>query len=68
MKNFDNYTPTELMKLGDDIVKKHISVKEEIVSLTKEIDSIEVTIKEKLKELEALEQLYLDISNDILEG
>ena len=67
MKKFDNYTPTELMKLGDDIVKKHNRIKEEIISLTKEIDSIETAIKDKLKELQALEQLYLDITNDILE-
>ena len=67
MKKFKNYTPTELLKLTDDVVKKHINIKEEIVSLTKEIDSIEATIKEKLKELEALEGLYLDITKDLYE-
>jgi len=61
MINVNEYTPTELLKLGDDVVKKHNNLKQEIISLTKEIDSIETSLKNKLKELEALEKLYLDI-------
>ena len=65
MNDLDKYTPTELLKLGDDVVKQHNQIKDDIITLTKEIDDIEETIKDKLKELEALEKLYLDIFNNI---
>jgi len=65
MNELDKYTPTELLKLSDDVVKQHNQIKIEIINLTKEIDNIEIKIKDKINELEALEKLYSDILKEI---
>ena len=65
MEDLTKYTPTELLKLGNDTSKKHEALKEIIINKTHEIDSIEKYINDKLKELEQAEKDYIEIIAEI---
>jgi septal ring factor EnvC (AmiA/AmiB activator) len=65
MSDLNDYTPTELVKLSEDIKKKHSELKTNMLVLTKQIEDIEKIINENMSELVALEQLYFDIVTKI---
>lgn len=65
MENLKNLTPTELLKLINDIKKEHENIKKYIIDKTYIIDEIEKEINEKIKQLETLEEKYVSIVEEI---
>jgi len=61
MEEFDKLTPTELLKVGNDIKSKHDSLKDVIISDTFLIDEIQTRINNSVRELDELEQKYVKI-------
>lgn len=65
MDNLNKHTPTELLKMGNDISKEHSSLKEEIIQDTFKIEELEKEINEKIKKLKELEDKYVQIVEEI---
>jgi chromosome segregation ATPase len=61
MEDLTILTPTELLKKGNDIKAQHDKLKEDILADTYEMERLEVGMNEKAKQLEELEQKYVDI-------
>lgn len=65
MEELNMLTPTELLKICNDIVAKHDSLKQEIINLSYEADELENKIKRKLDELNDLEKKYVTIIEEM---
>jgi len=61
MEDLTKYTPTELLKMGNDIKAQHDKLKEAILADTYEMEKLEISINEKAKQLEELEKNYVGI-------
>ena len=61
MEDLSKYTPTELLKIGNDIKAQHDNLKEAILADTYEMEKLEISINEKAKQLEELEKNYVEI-------
>jgi septal ring factor EnvC (AmiA/AmiB activator) len=61
MEDLTKLTPTELLKMGNDIKAQHDKLKENILADTYEMEKLEISINEKAKQLEELEQNYVEI-------
>lgn len=59
-------TPIELQRLGNDVKKKHDLLKAEILSLTDQIEELEIVLNNKAKELQELEKTYVDIVEKLI--
>ena len=60
MEILSKYTPTELLKMINDV-----KLKQEIINHTIEVDTITVKINEKLEELNKLEKNYVALIEEI---
>ena len=74
MKNLNKYTPTELLKMSNDICEKHEALKKEIIANSYEIEELEYKIKElekvineKTQKLEQFEKNYVELIEKIKE-
>ena len=65
MKDLTKYTPTELLKLGNDTSAEHKRLKEKIIQDTYQIDELDKSVNKNLKELKELEQRYVLIIEEI---
>ena len=65
MENLDQYTPTELLKMINDINKIHDRIKAEIIGHTIDVDNLEIVINNKLSLLEELEKKYIELIEEI---
>lgn len=65
MGKYKEYTPTELLKLSNDVKYKHDVLKQEIVDLTHKIDNLEKEINDKITELQQIENEYVEIIEEI---
>ena len=61
MEDLTKYTPTELLKMGNDIKTQHDSLKKAILADTYEMEKLEISINEKARQLEGIEQNYVEI-------
>lgn len=66
MGRFNDYTITELNILLMNIADKHISIKDDISIKLKNITDIETEINKKVEELDRLEKLYQEISEEYM--
>ncbi len=65
MEDLSKCTPTQLLKLTNDIVSKHEALKQEIINLTFEADELEIKINQKVAELDELEKNYVEIAEEM---
>lgn len=65
MENLTNKTPTELLKIANDLKKKHERLKNEISHATFQIEELEIEINEKLTQLEEVEGEYVSVVEEI---
>jgi hypothetical protein len=65
MKNLSGYTPTQLLKMINDSKVVHEKLKEEIVNLTYEIETVESKINAKIAELVVSEQQYVELIEEL---
>lgn len=65
MEDLTKYTPTELLKMVNDIETGHTNLKKEIVEHTYEADELEKTVNEKIKKLDELEKQYVLLITEI---
>lgn len=61
MEDLTKITPTELLKMGNDIKAQHDKLKEDILADTYEMEKLEISINEKARQLEDLEKNYVEI-------
>ncbi len=61
MKDITNFTPTELLKRGNDIKARHDALKAEIIQTSFEIENLEKILTKNLNELDELEKEYIAI-------
>jgi hypothetical protein len=61
MDDLSKYTPIELQKMGNDIKEMHDRLKEELIADTYEMEKLEISINEKAKKLQELEENYVKI-------
>jgi len=65
MKNLNEHTPTELLKMVNDFKEKHDALKQEILNHTLEIDELEKKINNKLLILTELEKNYVLVIEEL---
>lgn len=65
MENLSGHTPTQLLKMSNDITTQHGLLKKEIIELTYQADEIEKIINQKLALLDELEKNYVDIIEEM---
>ena len=65
MENLSKYTPTELLKMVNDVTTRHDALKQEIINHTIEADELEKKINEKLTILDELEKNYVDLMEEL---
>ena len=61
MENISGHTPTQLLKMSNDICKRHEALKKEIVDDTFAIEMLELGLNQKTEELQELEKNYVKI-------
>lgn len=61
MEDLNKYSPTQLLKMGNDIKAKHDALKQEIINDSYAIEELENGINEKAHQLEELEKNYVEI-------
>ena len=61
MKKFEEMTPIELKVLINKTEENHTLVKEKIVELTYEVDSLEVQINDYLDKMHFIEGRYVEM-------
>ena len=61
MKNFENLTPTELLKLINNTKNEYDNIKLKIIQHLKEYDILKKTIDDLTKNLEELEIKYVKL-------
>lgn len=65
MEDLTKYTPTELLKMINDVKAKHDALKQEIIDHTIEVDEIEKKINDKLEVLTEIEKNYVELIEEI---
>lgn len=65
MENLSGYTPTELLKMSNDVTAKHNALKQEIINHTIEVDELEKKINEKIIILDQLEKNYVALMEEL---
>ncbi len=58
-------TPTELLKITNDLKKRHDEIKLEIDRLLGVVDDIGLEIEENIKELTEIEEIFVEIINEL---
>ena len=67
MNEFEKYTPTELLKLINDLDIEHKKLKEVIITNTDKIIELQDNVNDDLKTLTIIEELYAKISTELTE-
>lgn len=67
MEDLTKYTPTELLKMGNDIKARHDALKKAIADDTIRMEELDKGIIENLKEMETLEKNYVEIVEKLSE-
>lgn len=65
MEDLSKYTPTELLKLANDIKSEHERLKKEIIDDTYKIDELQKNINENISLLTEVEKKYVEIVEEI---
>jgi uncharacterized coiled-coil DUF342 family protein len=65
MENLSKYTPTELLKLINDIKLKHDNLKQEIIDYTYQVDELNKIINNKINELTDVENYYVALIEEM---
>ena len=65
MESYNNLTDTELLYQINESKKWHEAIKNETIELTLQIEEIEKTVNEKLKELEIIEHKYVGLIKEM---
>jgi hypothetical protein len=65
MENLSGNTPTELLKMINDIKQKHDALKQEIINDTFEFDELEIKINKKIEALTELEKNYVALIEEM---
>jgi uncharacterized coiled-coil DUF342 family protein len=65
MENLSGYTPTELLKMINDMKAMHDVLKQEIIDHTYQVDELEGIINNKLDELTSLEKNYIELIEEL---
>ena len=65
MSELSGYTLTELLKMGQDVVKKHDDLKSETLNLINKVKEIEKEINDNIENIYIYEKLYVDIIKEI---
>ncbi len=65
MEDLSKYTPTELLKIGNDVKGKVDLVKKSIIDDTYVIDDAQARINHNLKVMDDLLKVYDEIINEI---
>lgn len=65
MEDLTKYTPTELLKMINDIKLKHDTLKQEIVDHTFEAEELEKKINEKIILLTEIEKNYIALIEEM---
>jgi penicillin-binding protein-related factor A (putative recombinase) len=65
MKEFEKYSPTELLKMINDSKTEHDSVKQDIVQYTLELDELEKKINERIEYLNIIEDVYIKLIDEL---
>jgi hypothetical protein len=65
MENLSGYTPTELLKMINDVKVKHDTLKEEVIAHTFDVEELEKKINEKLDTIQTLEKNYIALIEEI---
>jgi len=67
MENLDKHTPTELLKIGNDFKAQHDALKDSIIIDIDAMEKLEISIVEKVQQLEILEKNYVEIVEKLAE-
>lgn len=65
MEELNKYTPTEILKLINDIKIKHETLKEDIIKDTEELEILGEEINKKLEELDVVENKYIKLIEEL---
>lgn len=65
MENLSGYTPTQLLKMINDVKKEHDILKQEIINHTFEVDELEKKINEKIIKLTESEKNYIALIEEM---
>ena len=65
MENLSGYTPTQLLKMINDSKVEHEKVKNEIYTLTQQVDEIEIEINAKIVALTTIEEQYVELIEEL---
>ena len=65
MENLSGCTPTELLKMVNDVQARHESLKQEIINHTIEIDELDKKVNQKIVMLDELEKNYIALIEEI---
>lgn len=65
MEDLTKYTPTELLKIINDIKLKHDTLKQEIIDHTFEAEELEKKINEKIISLTEIEKNYIALIEEM---
>jgi hypothetical protein len=63
--DLSKYTPTELLKIKNDLIKNHDEIKEIILNKVDKIDDIKNEINENILEMNYIEGLYNKITEEL---
>jgi transcription termination factor NusB len=63
--DFSKYTPTELLKISNDIKEQHNKIKENIIMLVDLIDENKEKINKNIEELTDIEEIHKLIIEEI---
>jgi hypothetical protein len=67
MENLSGHTPTQLLKISNDICTRHEVLKQEIITDTYELEKLEDGLNRKIMELQELEKNYVEIIEKLSE-
>jgi hypothetical protein len=65
MNDLSKYTPTELLKMINDVKNNHEALKVEIIAHTADLDNIEIIINKKISELTNIEKQYINLIEEL---
>ncbi len=63
--NLSKYTPTELLKMSNDIISEHDITKETLINDLRVVDEIQTKINKNLEKLEDLKNLNTIILEEL---
>ncbi len=65
MEDLTKHTPTELLKMINDVKTRHDVLKQEVINHTVEVDELTKKINEKIESLTELEKNYVELIEEM---